>query len=80
MESTKKKVITTIHAPLRDLTEEFISVYTGGVGADATFVKRSKGWFYHFEGSYEAIHVGFDRPKVKIGSMAKITIEIPEES
>lgn len=58
-----------------DVEEHFVPTYISGIGADALFENRSKGWFIYLEGSYEAIHVGKDKPELVKGDRVKITIE-----
>lgn len=49
--------------------------YVSGVGDSATFKERSLGWFLFLQGSHEAIHVGMEKPDLRVGDKMKITIE-----
>ncbi len=35
----------------------------------------SRGWFVHLSGSYEAIHVGDEKPAFEVGQPVTITLE-----
>ena len=55
--------------------EHTTETYIGGVGKDATFQTKSHGWFLYLEGSYEAIHMGAEKPEFNPGDRVKITFE-----
>lgn len=69
-----KLIFTTSVSAIK---EEFWQRYIEGVGKEAVFEKVSKGWFLHLDGSHEALFTGFDKPDIKIGSVATVTIEVP---
>ena len=50
-------------------------VYVEGLGDQAKFRQENKGYFMLLEGSYEAIHIGFDAPTFKVNDRVKIIIE-----
>lgn len=69
------KVRYIINTKVANIEEEFVPTYISGIGKDALFENRSKGWFAYFEGSYEAIHVGAEKPELAKGDRVRITIE-----
>lgn len=50
-------------------------IHVGGFGNDAVFEDRSAGWYITMRGSYEALHVGAERPELAPGDPVKITVE-----
>lgn len=48
--------------------------WTGGIGADATFMDIDQGWFITLDGSHESLFAGAERPNVKIGDMAVVRV------
>lgn len=64
-----------INSTVRGVTEEFYEKYISGFGDSAVFERTSKGWFIFLSGSYEKLHLGFDKPDIKVGDKVKITIE-----
>lgn len=58
-----------------EVFEKFQPVYQGGIGDDSIFKDKSMGWFIHFVGSWEALHVGPDKPDMEKGDKVKITLE-----
>jgi len=50
-------------------------IYVGGFGQDAKFIGENKGYFLLLEGSYEALHIGFEMPAFRVGDRIKITME-----
>lgn len=50
-------------------------VYYSGIGDEAKFTKEDQGWFILLDGSHEALHVGFDEPRFKVGDRVKVTLE-----
>lgn len=49
--------------------------YLSGIGDEAVFTDISLGWFLFLTGSHEAIHVGMEKPDLRVGDKMKITIE-----
>jgi hypothetical protein len=64
-------VYTTVVAVREHVRNRHIS----GAGPDAIFQTETLGWFVHFAGSYEAIHMGPDKPEFAQGDRVKITFE-----
>jgi len=50
-------------------------VWVEGFGDKARFRHDNLGYFMLLEGSYEALHIGFDNPTFKVGDRVKIIIE-----
>lgn len=50
-------------------------VWVSGKGQDAKFREIDKGWYVAFEGSYEALHFGYEDPGFKESDRVKITFE-----
>lgn len=42
--------------------------------------REKLGWFVAFEGSYEAVHVGKEKPDLVIGQELEVTIKTKEQS
>lgn len=63
-----------IKAKVTSVVERFHRIYTGGIGAEASFEEASLGWFIIMEGSWEALYVGTTKPRVKVGDTATIRI------
>ena len=59
------------------IEEKFEKTHIRGVGPDAEFKDVSLGWFVSFQGSYESIHVGFEKPTTKFGDIATVEITFP---
>ncbi len=57
-----------------EVEERFRSQYISGFGETTLFNKISRGWFIHLRGSYEALYVGNERPKLLQGDKVTITI------
>lgn len=58
------KMIIRIHTKVKELIEKEIT--TGGTkdkDDKAILTYEKVGWFVHFEGSYEALYVGRDKPE-----------------
>jgi hypothetical protein len=49
--------------------------YSHGVGENAVFTDTSLGYYVVFDGSHEAIHVGYEPPDFRTGDRVKITFE-----
>lgn len=64
-----------INTKIRAVEEEFAPHFISGFGADAKFENRSLGWFIFMDGSYEALHVGKEKPELQKGDRIKITLE-----
>lgn len=50
-------------------------VHVRGFGEDAEFRLVDRGYFMLLEGSYEALHIGFEKPAFHVGDRVKITME-----
>lgn len=57
------------------IEELFDERYVKGVGKDVVFAKTSKGFFVLFEGSYEKLYLGMERPELQEGDRVRIIIE-----
>ncbi len=75
MESPEEQVIYRIDTRISNLVEEFGSSYMGGFGKDAIFHKYSKGWYAHFQGSWEKLFLGMNEPTLKAGDEITILIK-----
>lgn len=64
-----------IPATITAIEERKSRDYVSGVGETAVFQEISLGWSLFLTGSHEAIHVGMDKPDLKVGDKMKITIE-----
>jgi len=42
---------------------------------DGSVVTEDRGWFIRFNGSYEALHVGTEKPEMGVGDRIKLTVE-----
>lgn len=71
----KLKIDYVIYTKIVEVEEHFVPAYISGFGAEAVFENRSKGWFLYLEGSYEALHVGKEKPELQKGDRIKITLE-----
>lgn len=74
-EKIKLKINHVIYTKVCEVEEEFQPCYISGIGKDAIFENRSKGWFVYLEGSYEALLVGKEKPDLQKGDRIKITLE-----
>lgn len=45
------------------------------VGGTAIMTKEDLGWFVCFDGSWEQLHLGSEKPNLKVGQLVEITIE-----
>ena len=50
-------------------------LHVGGFGQDAVFRTEAIGWFVHFEGSWEAIFLGKEKPSLVSGDHIEIKIQ-----
>lgn len=64
-----------INSKITSVEEEFQPCWLSGFGSGAIFENRSMGWFVYLEGSYEALHVGKEKPELQKGDRIKITLE-----
>lgn len=56
------------------IEERKTSIWKSGVGSDAVFEDKSLGFFAQFEGSYESLFLGHEKPNLKAGDTVDITI------
>jgi hypothetical protein len=75
MESAQAQVRYVTYTKVTEVTFRQRQSYKDGVGAAATFEEIPLGWFVYMEGSYEALHVGMDKPDLEPGDKIKITVE-----
>lgn len=76
MESVTKPLIRyVVQSKVVGVRELKSKQYLSGVGAAATFAEHSLGWYLYLEGSYEAIHMGAERPEFEPGDRVKISFE-----
>jgi len=57
------------------IEQRFKRVYIGGFGETAKFREEDQGYFMLLEGSYEALHIGFQLPAFSVGDRIKVTME-----
>lgn len=57
-----------------DIFHKTKRIHVSGTGPDAIFNEESLGWFVLYEGSYEALHAGAEKPHLAIGDTVTITI------
>jgi hypothetical protein len=69
---TTRYVLTTT---ITNVEERFKPKYVSGFGADVVMERISLGWFLSLLGSYEAIHMGFEKPNFQKDDKVRITIE-----
>lgn len=81
MEMSDLKINYNIFTKVLKVEEGFEKVYVSGSGESAVFTKRSLGWFVTFEGSYESLFFGDEKPRLSVGKNVKITfMEIEDEA
>lgn len=68
-----------INASVKSVQELFYDRYVSGVGKDAQFQKVSRGWFVGLHGSYELLYIGDEKPDIKVGDAAIITVTFPKK-
>lgn len=80
MEPPKKKInlAYTILTTCISVEERFIQVYSSGVGKEAVFEQASTGWWATFEGSYEALYFGEEKPWFDKGDKMKVMFQRSE--
>lgn len=75
MESAKASVVRyVIHTKVIDVRERIREQFIWGSNPVA-FEKVSLGYFALFEGSHEALHLGYEPPEIAVGDTIKITFE-----
>lgn len=75
MESVKEpELVYKVRTKVIELNEVFRKDYVSGHGPDAIFESVSRGWFVLLEGSYEALHLGFEKPNLAPGDEVEIII------
>lgn len=60
---------------VKQIYEQKDKRHISGFGSDAVFEDISRGWFALLEGSWEALHLGKDKPELKPGDKIKVIIE-----
>jgi hypothetical protein len=63
------------HTRVLSVRKEMRKIYLSGFGEEAKFREQSLGWYMHLEGSYESLHLGFEKPEIHAGDRVKITVE-----
>lgn len=63
-----------IRTKVLEVKEVFRKEHVSGAGPDAVFHDVSRGWFVLLEDSYEALHVGFEKPGLVPGDPIEIII------
>lgn len=61
------RVVQIIHRTRR--------VWVSGLDENAKFRQEDEGYYMLLDGSYEALHVGFDMPEFRVGDKIKVTME-----
>jgi len=79
MESPESKVVNlsvsyVIRTTVLEVKEVFRKEHVSGAGPEAVFRDVSRGWFLLLEDSYEAIHVGHEKPGLAPGDQIEILI------
>lgn len=64
-----------VYSKVRKVEKAVDKHYLSGIGPDAIFEDRPMGYYLYLEGSYEAIYLGHEEPKLKPGDKIKITFE-----
>lgn len=77
MESLKTplKVNYVVYTKVLKVEHRYRKTYLSGFGDTAEFVDIDKGWYVHFDGSYEALSFGMIEPQFKRGDNVRITFE-----
>lgn len=75
MESAEAQVRYAIFTTVVKTEERFRDIHVSGVGGDVVKRRESIGWYVHLQGSYEALHLGFEKPAFAHGDKIKITFE-----
>lgn len=77
MSEIAQKPVTTayvIRTKVNEVNEVFRQEHVSGSGNAAIFRSVSRGWFLLLEGSYEALHVGFEKPVFEAGDEVEIIV------
>lgn len=76
MEPTQAPITRyVVHSTVLKVEERKAKLYVSGVGGDAIFNEVSRGWFVWLDGSFEAIHLGLEKPEFEKGDKVKVTFE-----
>lgn len=86
MESAKTEIVPIPHSPdfrtryvintkVVKVEEKFDTIHVSGFGANVVQRQESKGWFVYLQGSYEALHLGYEKPAFAHGDAVRITFE-----
>jgi hypothetical protein len=75
LEPTQDQVVYIIQTKVKRVEERFKLVHIGGVGKEALFETVSRGWFAVFEGSWEALGLGSEKPPLDPGDEIIISIQ-----
>lgn len=75
MESTSTTMRYIIPTNVRRVYQHKHKKWVGGHGDEAKFIEIPEGWFVVFNDSFEALHVGSDKPDLEVGDRVIITIE-----
>lgn len=74
------KLVYNIFTTVTKVEESFERIHVSGSGESAMFAKRSLGWFVTFEGSYESLYFGSEKPALTVGKNVKITFQEVEDA
>ena len=77
MEPTQEQIAYIMRTRVNEVNEVHRQEHVSGAGPEAVFRSVSRGWFLLLEGSYEALHVGFDKPELEPGDEIEIVIRKP---
>lgn len=73
---TEKGTLTYIKTKIKAIRKEYDKVHVSGIGPEAVFSERFKGYYVAFEGSCEAIYFGDEMPPTwAVGDVIKITFQ-----
>ena len=75
MEPAEAQIRYCFEATVLTVKEHFRDRWKSGIGHDYITESISLGWFIHFEGSFESLHIGTEEPALKKGDRIKITLE-----
>lgn len=73
------EVTYTIPTKVNSIEQHWKRLHVSGFGPDAIFKNTSLGWFVHFEGSWEALYLGQEKPDLQTGDEVIITIRKANE-
>lgn len=74
-ERIKLKIVWAVYSKVVSIKERFMNQHVSGFGDNAIFNIISLGWYVHFEGSYESLNFGNERPPFKEGDTIRISFE-----